>query len=210
MELLRSPRRFWLVVLAWIGISTAGYGVVLWGPTLISLLLSRTPAEAAALFGGVGLAAMAGRVFFSILPQMIGRRISGGLMGFGAAAALAVAALYADSTVFGYSVFVAMLIVAAFFYDGGCANLAPYAAELYPVRLAARAAGLAAASNGVGRIVGPLCLAVLAGTDQYIAPQATISAVTPAFLLLAGCALVVGLAFTFLGIETHRRPLALH
>ncbi len=206
-DLLESPRKFWLVSLSWLGISVAGSGVVLWGPTLISLTLGMTPAEAAAVFVGVGAAGMIGRAFFSVLPQFVGRRASGQTMGFATAAALAVAALFPEATVLGFSLLVAMFLVAAFFYDGGCANLTPYAAEVYPVWLGARAAGLAAASNGVGRVVGPLCLALIAGTSNYVAPEATVGAITPGLLLLAASALVVGVVFTLLGIETHRVPL---
>jgi MFS transporter, putative metabolite:H+ symporter len=207
LELLQSPRRFWLIVLAWIGISTAGYGVVLWGPTIIALLLEKSPQEAAALFGAVGISALAGRAAFSILPQLYGRKLCGQIMGLGAALALACAALFGELEIAGVSVFLAMVIVAAFFYDGGAANLAPYAAEIYPVRLAARAAGLGAAANGLGRILGPLCLALVTGADQALTPAATVAALTPGFLLLAGCALVVAVVFTLLGIETHRRAL---
>jgi putative MFS transporter len=42
-----------------------------------------------------------------------------------------------------------------------------------------------------------------------ITPKATIDAVMPAFLFLAACGVAIGLAFTFLGVETHDEPLAL-
>jgi hypothetical protein len=88
------------------------------------------------------------------------------------------------------------------------ANLAPYIVEIYGVRLGARAAGLSQAANGVGKILGPLCLAVIAGADNPLSPQATADAVLPAFLFLGACSLAVGLAFSLLAIETHGRPLA--
>lgn len=74
--------------------------------------------------------------------------------------------------------------------------------------MGARSAGLSQAANGVGKILGPLCLAVIAGADNPLSPQATADAVLPAFLFLGACALAVGLAFSFLGVETHGRPLA--
>jgi putative MFS transporter len=52
-------------------------------------------------------------------------------------------------------------------------------------------------------------MAVIAGTDNLVAPQATATAVFPAFLFLAGCGLCMGLAYTFYRVETRGRALAL-
>ena len=109
----------------------------------------------------------------------------------------------------GYPAFVVLLVPAALFFDCGFSNVAPYSAELFPVRLSARGVGLAQAANGVGKIAGPLCLALIAGTSNLTTPKATIEAVTPALLFLAACGLAIGLAFTLFGVETHGRPLAL-
>ena len=109
----------------------------------------------------------------------------------------------------GYPAFVVLLIPAALFFDGGFSNIAPYSAEIFPVRMSARGVGLAQAANGFGKIAGPLCLALIAGASNLITPKATMDAVTPAFLFLAACGLAIGLAFSLLGVETHGRPLAL-
>jgi len=122
---------------------------------------------------------------------------------------LGAAALFFDRTLFGYPAFVVLLIPAALFFDGGFSNIAPYSAEIFPVKLAARGVGLAQAANGIGKIAGPLCLALIAGATNLITPKATVDAVTPAFLFLAACGLAVGLSFTLLGVETHGKPLAL-
>jgi putative MFS transporter len=165
--------------------------------------------EAAFLFVVVSLTGMLGRAMFSVLPQYLGRRRCGEIMGYGIAISLGVAALFFDRTLFGYPAFVVLLIPAALFFDGGFSNIAPYSAEIFPVRLSARGVGLAQASNGIGKIAGPLCLALIAGTSNLVSPKATIDAVTPAFLFLAACGLALGLAFTLLGVETHGKPLAL-
>jgi putative MFS transporter len=78
------------------------------------------------------------------------------------------------------------------------------------VRMAARGAGLGQAAGGVGKILGPLVLAMVAGTNNFITPQATADAVLPGFLFLAVSALVAGLAFTFMGVETHGKVLSLN
>ncbi|WP_128927141.1 MFS transporter [Bradyrhizobium guangxiense] len=208
-ELLAEPRRFWLTVIVWFGASTANYGVFLWGPTIVALLTGVSPVEAAHLFVIVSLTGMVGRAIFSVLPQWIGRRRCGAIMGYGIAVSLGTAGVFFDRTLFGYPAFVVLLIPAALFFEGGFSNIAPYSAEIFPVRLSARGVGLAQAANGVGKIAGPLCLALIAGTSNLITPKATIDAVTPAFLFLAACGLAIGLAFTLFGIETHGRPLAL-
>ena len=208
-ELLQEPRRVWLTAIVWFGASTANYGVFLWGPTIVALLMGVSPVEVARLFVIVSLTGMTGRVIFSVLPQWIGRRRCGEIMGYGIAASLGAAGLFFDRTLFGYPAFVVLLIPAALFFDGGFSNIAPYSAEIFPVRLSARGVGLAQAANGVGKIAGPLCLALIAGTSNLITPKATIDAVMPAFLFLAACGLAIGLAFSWLGVETHGRPLAL-
>jgi putative MFS transporter len=208
-ELLHEPRRLWLTVIVWFGASTANYGVFLWGPTIVALLMGVTPVEVAHLFVIVSFTGMIGRAIFSVLPHRIGRRRCGEIMGYGIAASLGAAGLFFDRTLFGYPAFVVLLVPAALFFDGGFSNIAPYSAEIFPVRLSARGVGLAQAANGVGKIAGPLCLALIAGTSNLITPKATIDAVTPAFLFLAACGLAIGLAFSWLGVETHGRPLAL-
>lgn len=208
-DLLANPRLFWLTVIVWFGASTANYGVFLWGPTIVALLMGVPPAEAAYLFVFVSLTGMLGRTAFSLLPQWLGRRRCGEIMGYGIALSLGAAALFFDRTIFGYPAFVVLLVPAALFFDGGFSNIAPYSAEIFPVRLSARGVGLAQAANGVGKIAGPLCLALIAGASNLITPKATIDAVTPAFLFLAACGLAIGLAFSFLGVETHGKPLAL-
>jgi len=130
-------------------------------------------------------------------------------MGYGIAISLGLAAFFHNDFVGSVPLFLVFLIVGALFFDGGFSNLAPYPAEIFPVQLSGRAVGLAQFANGIGKIVGPLCLALIAGADNFVHPQATASAVMPAFLFRAGAGLVVGLAFTFLGVESHGRPVSL-
>ncbi len=133
----------------------------------------------------------------------------GELMGYGAAAMLASAAIFHADFVGSIPPFVAFLVLGALFFEGGFANLAPYAAEISPVRLAARGVGLAQAVNGIGRIAGPLCLALISGSNNFVTPQATADAVLPAFIFLGASSLLVGATFTAIPAETHGRPLSL-
>jgi MFS transporter, putative metabolite:H+ symporter len=208
-ELFAKPRLFWLTIIVWFGASAANYGVFLWGPTIVALLMGVSPQDAARLFVYVSFAGLLGRVLFSFLPHWLGRRRCGEIMGYGIALTLGTAGMFCDREVFGYPAFIVLLVPAALFFDGGFANISPYAAETFPVSLSARAVGLSQAANGIGKIAGPLCLALIAGTSNLITPRATMEAVTPAFLFLACCGLAIGLAFSFLGVETHGKPLAL-
>ena len=75
------------------------------------------------------------------------------------------------------------------------------------MNLGARASGLGQAANGVGKILGPLSLALIAGTSNILSPKATADAVLPAYLFLAFCMALVGLSFLILGVETHGRAM---
>ena len=206
-ELYSDPARFWFTVIAWMGISTANYGVYLWGPSIVAMLLSVSVAEAAHWFVWVAAAGIAGKVVFSFLPLWIGRRRSGEFSGYGIFAMLAMAGIFHGLSWNGIPLFVVFVAAGALFFDGGYCNLTPYTAEIFPVRLAARGVGLGQASNGVGKILGPLCLALIAGAGNFVSPKATASAVLPAFLFLAFCGLAKGISFTLAGRETHGQPL---
>lgn len=206
-EVFRHPRSFWLVVLVYTGASAAITGLLLWGPIIIAQLLEISAAEAAGEFLKISLAGFAGRIFFTYLSQRIGRLKVGYIMCYGSAALILLAAIYNDLFFAGFSVFVLCFIAGYFLLDGGFVSMLPYAAEVYPVALAGRAMGVGSVALGIGRILGPLGLAVFAGTSNFITPAATLSAVLPGFGMLALCCLVAGVAYSVLGIETHRRAL---
>lgn len=204
-DLIRFPRQFWLIVIAYSTFATAINGVVLWGPTGVAMMLGTTAQKTAGLFVFVGCAGLIGRIFFSMLPLWLGRRRSAEIICYGAALCIAGAAISRGEQVGAIPLLLAFIVFAAFFYDGGFANLAPYSAELYPVQMRARAAGLGHASSGVGKIAGPLVLALVAGANNIVSPTSTRDALLPGFLFLAGCAAISGLTFTLLGIETYSR-----
>lgn len=194
-ELTAYSGRTALVVLSWAALSTAGYGVYLWGPTIVSMLLKITPAQAAGYFVIVALAGIAGRLLLSIFPRWFPRRKVCLAMGFGIALTLILAGVYSKSIVSGFPVFVALVAAGALFFDGGWCVIGPYSAEIFPTRLAARAIGVGQAANGVGKILGPLCLALIAGTGNMVTPRATADSVLPAFVFLGCCGLLIGLLF---------------
>jgi putative MFS transporter len=207
LELFTEPRRAVLVGLVWLAASTAFYGVYQWGPTIFAQLFKIAPPAAAKLFVYVSIVGVAGKILFSVLPQLIGRRRSGEVMGYLGAAGLLAAGWYHGDVWLGVPAFVILLMAADLFFEGGLANIAPYSVEVFGVRLGARAVGLQQAANAVGKIVGPVVLAVIAGTNNYVTPQATEAAIFPAFVFFAACSFVVGLCFTLIPMETHGKPL---
>jgi MFS transporter, putative metabolite:H+ symporter len=209
MDLLSQPRMFWETILIWGGSSTAGYGVYLWGPTIVALLLKVPVPEAAKYFVFVAGAGVTGKIVVTLIAPLIGRRLLGVLWGFGGVVALAAAGYYNAVLIGGLPLLVMLLCCSTFCIEGGFSNLAPYTVESYGVRMGARSSGLGQTANGVGKILGPLSLALIAGTSNIVSPQATEQAVFPAFLFLAFCMLLVGFSFLILGVETHGRAMAL-
>ena len=208
-ELYHNPRLFWQTLLIWGGSASAVYGYILWGPTIIALALHVEPAQAAKYFLYISAGGVTGKILACVIAPMMGRRALGVTFGLLAAIGLCLAGYYNDVLVSGFPLFVILTAGAAFFAEGGFSNLAPYTIEQYGVSLGSRASGLGQAANGVGKILGPLALAILAGSDNIIAPKATAEAVFPAFVFLGATMLAVALAFAFLGVETHGKQIAL-
>jgi putative MFS transporter len=209
LDLLQHPRMFWETVLIWGGSSTAGYGVYLWGPTIVALLLGVPVPKAAAYFVIVSGAGVAGKVVVTFLAPVMGRRSLGIVWGFGGTVALALAGYFNSVMIGEMPLMVVLLACSTFCIEGGFSNLAPYTVESYGVNMGARSSGLGQTANGVGKIIGPLSLALIAGTSHLVSVQQTEAAVSPAFLFLAFAMLLVGLSFLFLGVETHGKAMVL-
>ena len=208
-ELYAQPRQFWETLLIWGGAATAAYGIYLWGPTVVALLLKVPVPQAAKYFIYVTGAGVTGKIVVSFLAPVMGRRRLGVLWGFGGVVALAATGYFNSVFIGSVPLIVVLLAASAFCIDGSFANLAPYTVESYGVRLGARSSGLGQTANGVGKILGPLSIALIAGSSNIVSPQATEGALFPAFLFLAFGMLLVGLSFAFLGRETHGRTIAL-
>src|SRR5262249_40228762 len=176
LDLLSQPRMFWETILIWGGSSIAIYGVFLWGPTIVALLLNVPVQQAAKYFVFVSAAGVVGKIVVSLLAPVLGRRSLGVIWAFVGASALAFAGYYNAVLVGRFPLIVLLLCVANFCVEGGFSNLAPYTIERFGVTLGARASGLGQAANGIGKIVGPLSLALIAGSGNLVTPQQTAAA----------------------------------
>ena len=201
--LARNPARTCLIVFSWFGISTVTYGMVLWGPTLVRLVLNATPSQAASMFVFVGLGGLAGRILASFIAGKLGRRLTGAMFAGCSAVALVATSVFYDSWLGGVAVFLPMLVVAYAFSDGGWANAGPMPSEMFPTSLRSRAGALSQVVNALGKILGPMILGIVAGTGDLITPKATLDALQPAFLTLAAFSGVVCCTFLIAGVETH-------
>jgi putative MFS transporter len=207
-ELFRYPRSLAVSWLGNLGMQTATYGIVLWGPTLLVLVLGVSPAQASFMFIFVGLSAFVGRIVFALVSEAIGRKLTGGLVGFGAAIFLLLAGILPyDATLAGLSVFYLMIVLAYFFTDGGFALVGPYSAEVWPTNLRTTGMGSAYGFGGIGKVIGPAGLALIAGSSDPVNPGATIDALAPGFIYLASFGVLAGLAYLVLGIETRGKSI---
>lgn len=191
-----------------LGAQTGIYGLSLWAPTLLVQVLKITPAHAASLMIACSISAFLGRVSFSYFSDLLGRRGSGALFGFSAAALLILASCLRDEFLGVTSVFWLVLIVAYFFADGGFAIVGPYAAEVWPSRLRASGMGSAYGFGGIGKVIGPLGLALIVGSSNVINPKASVAKIVPAFIYLAAWYALAGIVYGFFGMETRRRSMA--
>ncbi|HEY0424629.1 MAG TPA: MFS transporter [Rhodopila sp.] len=207
LDLFKYPRSLIVSWLGNLGAQTGSYGVALWAPTLFMLILHISPSDAAKSMIALTIGGVVGRVIFSMLSESIGRRRAGGLLGFGAALFIALAGVFHSEMVFGVSVFWLLLICASFFSDGGFAVVGPYAAEVWPSHLRTSGMGSAYGFGGLGKIIGPLGLALVVGSSNVVKPEATLDAIQPAFLYLASWFALAGAVYFFLGIETKGRSI---
>ena len=186
---------------------TGGVGLLLWITALFVLVLGVTPAEASYLMIYVSIVGILGRLFCAYLSDTIGRRAAGALIGFGGAAIMALAG-YLNSVWFGgVSLFFILVMVQRFFGDGSYAIIGPYIAEVWPARLRASGMGLGYGVGNLGKILGPLGLALIIGSSNYISPKATLDAIAPAFCYLAFWYALAACAFWFVGFETKGRSI---
>ncbi|MFF2387194.1 MFS transporter [Agromyces sp. NPDC058104] len=180
---------------------TASASVQAWGPTLLTELMSITPAQAAQMFVLVSAASLVGRLLSSNAADWIGRRpvmIVSALVG---AAFVTVAALAGDTLILGVSLFYLGIVGMFLFADGAFGVINTYSSEMFPSNVRATGLGMAYGLGALGKVFGPLLLALVSGSSNLITPAATQAAVTPAFLIMAGL-LVLGAVIYAMAPET--------
>jgi putative MFS transporter len=138
----------------------------------------------------------------AFLSDIIGRKASGGIVGFGAATFLMAAAVWHSVFLGTVSLFWLLLIGADLFVEGGFAIVGPYSAEVWPASLRTTGMGAAYGFGGLGKVLGPMGLALIVGSSNIITPAASVAALLPAYSFLAACFVVSALVFLLFGMET--------
>jgi putative MFS transporter len=205
-ELFKYPRS--MIAACLVALSqTGGVGILLWITTLFVMVLKITPAEASYLMIYVGILGIVGRLVASWMSDAFGRRASGFLIGMGGALSMALAGYFHDAYLGTVSVFFVLIMVQRFFGDASYAIIGPYLAEVWPNRLRASGMGFSYGIGNLGKIIGPLGLAVIVGSSNYVKPELTLDAIFPALLFLAFWYAQAAIVFAFLGIETRGRSI---
>ena len=205
-ELFKHPRSVAAVCLT--GLSqTGGVGLLLWITTLFVLVLKITPAEASYLMIYVTATGILGRIVCSYLSDAMGRRRSGMLIGFSGGLLMAAAGYFHDAFIGTVSVFFLLVAAQRFCGDGSYAIIGPYLAEVWPARLRASGMGFGYGVGNLGKILGPLGLALIVGSSNYVNPQVTVEAIFPAFLYLTFWYVLAACAFWLIAPETKGRSI---
>jgi MFS transporter, putative metabolite:H+ symporter len=202
LDLFKYPRSLLVSWLGNAGAQTGVYGISLWAPSLFVLLLHVTAQEAARMMILLSVTGFIGRLSFSWFSELLGRRKAGGLLGFGAGVLIIVAGYNYNTTILGVSAFWLILAAAMFFADGGFAIVGPYAAEIWPSHLKTTGMGSAYGFGGIGKIIGPVGLALILGSGNYLKPDVPLPEIPTAFTYLGCWFLMAGVVYYFFGIET--------
>ena len=178
----------------------------MWAATILVLLLGVSPAGAAQLLTWVVLGGLAGRYFWAFMAEYLGRRKAGFIAEAIGGTLLIIAAQCYRLHWHGVSVLWILMILIYFFVDGAVAIVGGYVSEVWPRHLRASGHGSTYGFASLGKITGPLVLALFAGSGNIVTPRATIDAVSPAFIFWGATIYVVSILF-LCGYETKGKTL---
>jgi MFS transporter, putative metabolite:H+ symporter len=205
-ELFKYPRSIFAGALT--GLSqTGGVGLALWQVSLLVMVLQINPAEASKLGIWIAVAAIAGRFLCSWISDAWGRRPAGVFSCLTAAVCMSLAGYMHSVFALGVSMFYVMLLLQSFFGSGNYSIVGPYMGELWPGRLRGSGMGFVYGIGNLGKFIGPAGLALIAGSSNYVKPEATLDALIPGFNYFAFWYVLGAFAFWFIGFETSRRSI---
>jgi putative MFS transporter len=206
LELFRYPRS--IVAGALTGLTqTGGVGLALWTTTLLVMVLKVTPTEASKLGIWIALMAIAGRFLCSWLSDAWGRRGSGIFSCLTAAVCMFLAGYLHSVFIGSVSIFYVMLLLQSFFGSGNYSIVGPYMGDLWPARVRGSGMGLVYGVGNLGKFIGPAGLALIAGSSNYVKPQATLDALIPGFAYFASWYVLGAIVFWLIAMETRGRTI---
>ena len=206
LEIFKYPRSIFAGALTGLT-QTGGVGLGLWQVTLFVMVLQITPPEASKLVIWISLAAIAGRFFCSWISDAWGRRASGIFACLIASFCMSMAGYLHNVFVGGVSMFFLMILLQSFFGSGNYSIVGPYMGEMWPSRLRGSGMGFVYGVGNLGKFIGPLGLALIAGSSNYVKPAVTMDALIPGFLYFAFWYVLGAVAFWLIGMETRGRTI---
>jgi putative MFS transporter len=203
-ELFKYPRLVASGMLT--GLTQTGGASLVWGATLLVLVMRVSPADAAYLMIWVSVSAVLGRFFITALIEPLGRRGSATLcMVCGGVGMIAQGYLY-DVYIGGWSLFYVLFIVQTFFGSANYSVVGPYMAEIWPARLRASGMGISYGTGNLGKFIGPLGLSLIMGAGDVIKPAApNLAMLGPAFIYFASWYVLGVIGFWVFGSEPKGR-----
>jgi len=205
-QLFKYPRSVFVTWGASFLQSIMDYGFVLWAPTLLALTLKISAQQAAKMFIAVAFASIVGKFVWAFMSELVGRRIGGMLIGLGSMITCLIVSQFWSAVWGGVPIIYVSFILVYGFINGGWSITGPYSTELWPQRLRATGMGSAYGIGGIGRIFGPMILALFAGSANLVSPKATTAAIGPAYIFFALCGAAMIVIYYF-GIETRGRSI---
>ena len=103
--------------------------------------------------------------------------------------------------------FFLMILIQNFFGSGNYSIVGPYMGEMWPARLRGSGMGFVYGVGNLGKFIGPAGLALIAGSSNFVSPQATLDALIPGFNYFAFWYVLGAAAFWFIGMETRGRTI---
>jgi MFS transporter, putative metabolite:H+ symporter len=207
LQIFQCPKCVITTTLINLGLVTGYFGIVLWAPTLLSQVQSISLATAGKVMIGFSALGVPSRLIAAHLADKIGRRKTGGYFALAAGLATLLAGYVGQGDILSPSLFWLPLMLAFVFADGSFGVCSVYSSEVWPSRLRGIGSGYAGLTGSIGKILGPLGLALMAGSKDVVMPSATVTAIVPAFQFLAFCLFLCGLTYLVIGIEAKGRTL---
>jgi len=206
IELFKYPRS--IVAGCLTGLTqTGGVALALWQIALFVMVLGITAGEASKLAIFVAISAILGRFFCSWMSDALGRRGSGVISCLVSALLMFLAGYWHSAYIGGVSMFFVMILLQSFLGSGNYSIVGPYMGEMWPSRLRGSGMGLVYGVGNLGKFIGPLGLALIAGSDNFVSPKATLDALVPGFAYFAYWYVIGAFAFWFIGTETRARTI---
>ncbi len=190
---------------------TGGVALALWLVVLLTMVLHIGAAEASGMLIWYSLMGMLGRFFCSWMSDALGRRgatiVSCGVAAVAMSLGGFLHELYIGPVSPYTSVFYLAILVQSFFGSGVYSIVGPYMAEIWPANLRASGMGVVYGVGNLGKFIGPLGLALIAGSDNYVKPAATVEALIPGMNYFAFWYVLGALAIWLVGMETRGRTI---